>query len=156
MTADCGSGIFLPSPVCDKIKWCFCHQLCYSRTSWLTATPPQRPFSSSPKVAVVEKFICNLQRTASIERLTLSGHLPVPRGWPFNRGWTHCLKFTGVIRACPKLYYKESSHDIKKKASYTAYLRSFFWNRIYRKNFCQTLPLNFFRHQIEYDYNYGE
>ena len=30
----------------------------------------QRPLSSGPKVAVVERFDCNLRRTASIERPT--------------------------------------------------------------------------------------
>ena len=84
----------------------------------------------------------------------ISGHLPVPRGWPLNRGSTHCLRFPGIIRACSKLFYKENSLNAKKRTSYTAYLRLFVWNRNYREIFVKLYRLISLNSKTKYDYNY--
>ena len=84
----------------------------------------------------------------------ISGHLPVPRGWPLNRGSTHCLRFPGIIRACSKLFYKENSLNAKKRTSYTAYLRLFVLNRNYREIFVKLYRLISLNSKTKYDYNY--
>ena len=140
MTTDCWPVMFLPSRVCVKIKWCFCQRL-YMLQSNL---PTNGHFLLAPG--------CQLWRGSTViydepplsrDQPPIRGHLPVPRGWPLQDIEVQLTVWSSLESFMPaqSCTTKKAHLTWQKKTYYTAYLRSFVWNRNYNEIFVKLYRL---------------